>query len=148
MREQQPPLYITGICFPIPLPVCTLIAASNALMQRHTGTEADPLKVAHELVTFQAAAVADHFEVAHLQLTALKAVGREATAELVAASNRYGQSALHIAARKGSLRLIRLLLGASGGPSALRSTDCAGKTPMDVATKNCHLVAIQEFSRA
>ena len=34
----------------------------------------------------------------------------EARLELVCAANRYGQSALHIAARKGSLRMLRLLL--------------------------------------
>ena len=58
----------------------------------------------------------------------------------------YGQSALHIAARKGSVRMLRLLIGAGGG-TALRIADCAGETPMDVAVKHSHTAAMMEFSR-
>jgi ankyrin repeat protein len=48
----------------------------------------------------------------------LAAAGARA-AELARASNRYGQGALHLAARQGSLPLIRLLL-AAGASAAVR----------------------------
>jgi ankyrin repeat protein len=58
-----------------------------------------------------AAAVAQHTGIA-AQL--LAAAGARA-AELACASNRYGQGALHLAARQGCLPLIRLLLAAGAG---------------------------------
>ena len=117
------------------------------------------LRYADGWTPLMAAAVADHYEVACFQLGALGGGGGEgdgydggeeedeARLELVCAANRYGQSALHIAARKGSLRMLRLLLGA-GGFYALGAADCAGETPMDVAVKHAHMDAVAEFTRA
>lgn len=65
---------------------------------------------------------------------------------LLNASNRYGQSALHIAARKASPQLLRVLLGA-GGCDALAAADALGETPMDVARKHAHMHAVEEFRR-
>mmetsp|Transcript_43776 Transcript_43776/g.131214 ORF Transcript_43776/g.131214 Transcript_43776/m.131214 type:complete len:653 (-) Transcript_43776:115-2073(-) len=65
---------------------------------------------------------------------------------LLTACNRYGQSALHIAARKASPQLLRVLLGAGGG-DVLRSADALGETPMDVAKKYAHMHAVEEFRR-
>jgi hypothetical protein len=90
-----------------------------------------------------AAVVANHCEVVSLLLSDVDA---GVAGELMCAANRYGQSALHIAARKGSQVLLRLLLDA-GGFSALRIADCAGDTPMDVAVKHSHFTAMNEFSR-
>jgi hypothetical protein len=55
-----------------------------------------------------AAAVANRLEVARSLLAAAGAAA--AAAGVVGAANRYGQTVLHIAARKGSLGLLRLLL--------------------------------------
>ena len=51
-------------------------------------------------------------------LMLLAAAGRAAPL-LVAATNRYGQTAVHIAARRGSLPLLRALLDAGGDATAL-----------------------------
>jgi ankyrin repeat protein len=91
-----------------------------------------------------AAAVADHYSVAHWLL--LTAGTQEAAQELINAANRYGQIALHIAARKGSLEMLRLLLYV-GGASMLRRADALGETPVDVAVKHSHAAAVEEFGR-
>ncbi|GAX85356.1 hypothetical protein CEUSTIGMA_g12773.t1 [Chlamydomonas eustigma] len=90
-----------------------------------------------------AAVVANHCDVVSLLLSD---VDSAVAVELMCAANRYGQSVLHIAARKGSQVLLRLLLDA-GGFSALRIADCAGDTPMDVAVKHSHRAAVNEFLR-
>ena len=59
-----------------------------------------------------AAAVADRHGIAVRLLTAAGA----AVDKLVRHANRYGQTAVHIAARKGSLPLLRALLNI-GGPA-------------------------------
>ncbi len=106
------------------------------------------LRYADGWTPLMAAVVAEHFEVAQWLLSA--AAGVDAAAgealDLICAANRYGQSVLHIAARKGSPKLLRLLLEA-GGFSALGLLDCSGDTPMDVAVKHSHTVAMSEFAR-
>ncbi len=87
-----------------------------------------------------AAVVANHYEVAQLLL----AVRPQASRDLARAINRYGQSALHIASRKGSVQLLNLLLTAQGIAS-LSMPDSLGETPMDIAKKHSHLAAIAEF---
>lgn len=67
-------------------------------------------------------------------LKLLTAAGQEA-AELVQAANRYGQTTLHIAARKGSASLLRALVDA-GGAASLLTADCDGKTAAEVAKRN------------
>jgi ankyrin repeat protein len=89
-----------------------------------------------------AAAVANRLEVAKFLLAA---AGPAAGAALSAA-NRYGQTVLHIAARKGSQGLLRLLLEAGAG-RAVGERDASGDTPMDIAARNRHDVALAEFRR-
>ncbi|EFJ41984.1 ankyrin-repeat protein [Volvox carteri f. nagariensis] len=57
-----------------------------------------------------------------------------------------GHSVLHVAARKGSSQLLRLLLSA-GGVAVVGSRDGSGDTPVDVAKKNRHVAALAEFRR-
>lgn len=90
-----------------------------------------------------AAVLANRFNVAQWLLAA----GAEAAPALTKAANRYGQSALHIAARKGSVQMLSLLLSV-GGPSALKAADASGETPIDVALKHSHMAAVAEFRRA
>lgn len=91
-----------------------------------------------------AAAVANHYNVAQCLLLS---AGSEAALDLTTAANRYGQSALHIAARKGSPQLLQLLL-CVGGVAMLAMADSSGETPMDVAVKHSHAAAVAEFRRA
>lgn len=56
-----------------------------------------------------------------------------AVARLLAAENRYGQTVLHIAARKGCRELLQLLLVYGAGQVAGRVVDAAGDTPLDIA---------------
>ncbi|KAG1663279.1 hypothetical protein FOA52_006320 [Chlamydomonas sp. UWO 241] len=93
-----------------------------------------------------AAVVAGHTHVVRwLLASATQQAGGRGAACLLAASNRYGQSALHIAARKGSPQLLRLLLFA-GGHDALGAADALGLTPMDVAVKHSHQHAASLFA--
>ena len=64
----------------------------------------------------------------------LQAAGPEAEA-LVAAANRYGQTAVHIAARKGSAGLLRSLVTA-GGAASLATADCEGITAAEIARRH------------
>lgn len=91
-----------------------------------------------------AAAVADRHDVA---LCLLMAAGLPGARKLVNAVNRYGQSVMHIAARKGSQKLLQLLLS-FGGHASIGAADTSGDTPVDVAKKNRHEVALVEFMRA
>lgn len=65
----------------------------------------------------------------------LRAAGGGAQA-LVRAVNRYGQTAVHIAARKGSPLLLRSLVDAGGGAELCAIADCDGKTAAEVAARN------------
>lgn len=80
-----------------------------------------------------------------LSLVCCQAAGASGS-ELVVAPNKYGQSVVHIAARKGSSQLLRLLLSA-GGVEAVVRRDGSGDTPVDVAKKNRHTAALAEFRR-
>eukprot|EP00879_Flechtneria_rotunda_P020934 GHRR01022043.1.p1 GENE.GHRR01022043.1~~GHRR01022043.1.p1 ORF type:complete len:165 (-),score=71.69 GHRR01022043.1:649-1080(-) len=64
---------------------------------------------------------------------------------LLAAENRYGQTALHIAARKGCRELLRLLMLYGAGQVAGRAVDAAGDTPLDVARRHGHEMALREL---
>ena len=70
---------------------------------------------------------------------ALLAAARPAAraAALAAALNRYGQSALHVAARRGDAGTLRSLLAAGGGAAAA-AVDAAGDTAADVARRAGH----------
>lgn len=57
---------------------------------------------------------------------------------------RYGQTCLHLAARKASTRLLALLLSFSP-VSALEIRDCAGARAEDVARSSGHLAAQEQF---
>ncbi|KAL3150449.1 hypothetical protein ABBQ32_000280 [Trebouxia sp. C0010 RCD-2024] len=85
-----------------------------------------------------AAAVADRHSVA---VRLLSAAG-SAVGALVSHANRYGQTAVHIAARKGSLPLLTALL-AIGGPAIAAARDCIGISPADIASKNNHTAAVE-----
>jgi hypothetical protein len=65
----------------------------------------------------------------------LAAAGPEDAAALVTASNRYGQTCVHVAARKGTPALVQLLIEA-GGSASLSVADCDGRTAADVARRN------------
>eukprot|EP00798_Chlamydomonas_sp_ICE-L_P030503 gene30503-35523_t len=90
-----------------------------------------------------AACVADRYDVA---LLLLLAAGSHAAA-MVKHVNKYGQSVFHIAARKASQRLLQLLLSFSNS-AAVVVQDLSGETPIDVARKNRHQIAEQEFHQA
>ena len=64
----------------------------------------------------------------------LSAAGLGASS-LVSVSNRYGQTSVHVAARKGSLALVQMLVEA-GGSESLAVEDSDGRTPADVARRN------------
>ncbi|KAG2434306.1 hypothetical protein HYH02_012328 [Chlamydomonas schloesseri] len=102
----------------------------------------DPELYGDSWTPLHAAAVAGREDVAACLLQAAGAAG----SELVVAPNKYGQSVVHIAARKGSAQLLRLLLSA-GGVEAVVRRDGSGDTPVDVAKKNRHTAALAEFRR-
>lgn len=64
---------------------------------------------------------------------------------LLAAENRYGQTALHIAARKGCRELLRLLLLYGAVQVAGQVVDASGDTWTDVARRHGHDVALREL---
>lgn len=74
----------------------------------------------------------------------LSAAGTNA-AQLVASTNRFGQTAIHLAARSGSVLLLTLLLQASTR-DVITQRDSAGRTPMDVAKKHSHSMAVEVLS--
>jgi ankyrin repeat protein len=79
-----------------------------------------------------AASVSGRLGIAAILLTA---AGPADAAALVTASNRYGQTCVHVAARKGTPALVQLLIEA-GGSAALSVADCDGRTAADVARRN------------
>jgi len=80
-----------------------------------------------------AAAVADRIDISQ---RLLQQAGCAAPA-LIAATNRYGQSVLHIAARRGCLPLLKMLV-ATAPPQALEIRNAAGDTPATIATNLGH----------
>lgn len=90
-----------------------------------------------------AAAVGNRTDVA---LCLLHAAGPGAPA-LVAAANRYGQTAVHVAARRAGPELLRALLR-HGGAATVGRADACGATPVDVARSNANTVALREFAAA
>ncbi|GLI67010.1 hypothetical protein VaNZ11_011106 [Volvox africanus] len=103
----------------------------------------DPEMYGDAWTPLHAAAVANRADVAAFLL---QAAGSAGAGELVLTPNKYGQSVLHVAARKGSSQLLRLLLSA-GGVAVVGSRDGSGDTPVDVAKKNRHVAALAEFRR-
>jgi ankyrin repeat protein len=64
---------------------------------------------------------------------------------LLAAQNRYGQTVLHIAARKGCRELLQLLLLYGAGQVTGRAVDAAGDTPLDIARRHGHDMVVREL---
>lgn len=89
-----------------------------------------------------AAAVGNRLDVAQSLLQAAGA----AAGPLVSAVNKYGQSVVHIAARKAPAKLLRLLLH-FGGSAVVAKADTSGETPLDIARKNKHILALAEFRK-
>ncbi|GAB4816962.1 hypothetical protein N2152v2_004008 [Parachlorella kessleri] len=71
----------------------------------------------------------------------LEAAGPEMALGLVQATNRYGQTAVHIAARRGSFDLVQCLLEAGGGAAVAAIRDCNGMTAADVARRTGNMPA-------
>jgi ankyrin repeat protein len=71
--------------------------------------------------------------------------GAAGVERLLAAENRYGQTALHIAARKGCRELLQLLLCYGAVRVAGQVVDTAGDTWADVARRHGHGVALREL---
>mmetsp|Transcript_38469 Transcript_38469/g.108721 ORF Transcript_38469/g.108721 Transcript_38469/m.108721 type:complete len:748 (+) Transcript_38469:93-2336(+) len=80
-----------------------------------------------------AATVGDHFNVSMLLL---RAAGPLASS-LIGATNRYGQTAIHLAARRGSILLLRAMLQLGAGSSAA-VVDNTGATAADIAGYHGH----------
>ena len=80
-----------------------------------------------------ASTVADHADISQWLL---QKAGQSAPA-MVAATNRYGQSVLHIAARRGCIPLLELLI-AMAPPYALGIRNAAGDTPATIAANLGH----------
>jgi ankyrin repeat protein len=72
-------------------------------------------------------------------------VGAAGVERLLAAENRYGQTALHIAARKGCRELLQLLLCYGAVRVAGQVVDTAGDTWADVARRHGHGPALREL---
>jgi hypothetical protein len=68
-----------------------------------------------------------------------------AVSRLLAAENRYGQTVLHIAGRKGCREMLQLLLAHGAGKVAGRVVDAAGLTPLDVARRNGNEGAVRQL---
>lgn len=91
----------------------------------------DPHMYTDGWTPLMAAAVADHDKVANLLLqAAIMSGGLQA---FLNAANRYGQTALHIAARRGFKNFIALLISKGADPQV---RDCYGLTAFEVAKGN------------
>lgn len=88
------------------------------------------------------AVVAGHHNIARLLLHA----AGEQVAGLVAAQNKYKSTALHLAAYRGSLPTIRLLLQYQS-KGAVGSRDAQGLTPAQIARKHSHRAAEMLLTR-
>eukprot|EP00878_Enallax_costatus_P002552 GHUV01002734.1.p1 GENE.GHUV01002734.1~~GHUV01002734.1.p1 ORF type:complete len:842 (+),score=303.61 GHUV01002734.1:543-3068(+) len=77
--------------------------------------------------------------------TQASSVGAAAVQKFLAAENRYGQTALHIAARKGCRELLQLLLVYGAGRVAGQLVDAAGDTPLDIAHRHGHQLVLHEL---
>lgn len=97
----------------------------------------DPKLYGDQWTPLMAAAVGGRAEIA-AQLIA--AAGSDA-AVLVAAVNRYGQNALHIAARKGTEKFLKTLLEAGDALSLVLAADVEGHTAAEVAMRNNNPIA-------
>ena len=82
------------------------------------------------------AVVAGHHNIAAVLLQA----AGEHVAALVSAQNKYGSTALHLAAYRGSLPTIRLLLQHQS-KAAVVWRDAQGLTPAQIARKHSHRAA-------
>lgn len=89
-----------------------------------------------------ASAVGRHTSIAQQLLAAAGPLARP----LVLATNRYGQTGVHIAARRGSWELVQCLVEA-GGARVTRVADCNGRTAADIARRNSN-AAVLELLRA
>lgn len=95
----------------------------------------DPSLYGDGWTPLHAAAVSGRLAIAVQILDAAARHSPDATARLVRATNRYGQTSLHVAARKGTPALLQVLMRA-GDKRALALLDCDGKTAADVARRN------------
>jgi ankyrin repeat protein len=143
---------------------CALMAAGAELQTRNSAGEA-PLYIAalkgHERIVeellkefrerslrwtdatygddwnpLMAAAVADRHAIA---VRLLRSAG--CAKRLVTATNRYGQTAAHIAARRGGNMLLLALCNA-GGMDIAKIKDNSRKTPLDIARAHRHEAAV------
>ena len=133
------------------------VAAVGALLQ-HCEREGVPWDDGHQYedgwTPLMAAAVGGREDVLELLLEYAQ---REATAAssgrdcgspaggFINAPNRYGQTAVHIAARRGSPALLRALLDAGG---CARAQDMYGATPLSVAASQGHHGAVRMLEEA
>mmetsp|Transcript_17593 Transcript_17593/g.44655 ORF Transcript_17593/g.44655 Transcript_17593/m.44655 type:complete len:696 (-) Transcript_17593:24-2111(-) len=80
-----------------------------------------------------AATVGNHLPIV---LELIRAAG-PLSMHMISATNRYGQTALHLAARRGSLPFLQLMLEA-GGVMFASAPDCSGHRAADVAGQHGH----------
>jgi len=95
-----------------------------------------------------AAIIGNHLKVA-VQLLEAASEGRNKNENLkllVYSKNRYGQTCLHIAARKSSFEAVDTLLRA-GGPALLLRVDADGRTAIDVAKQNSNYAALRALQQ-
>lgn len=71
----------------------------------------------------------------------LSTAGAAQAAGMVRATNRYGQTAVHIAARRGSWDLLQCLIEAGGGAAVAKLVDCNGSTAADIARRSGNAAA-------
>lgn len=129
------PLYIAALRGHLPVVVHLLRHCEvNRIPWQDTGLYGDRWN------PLMAAAVADRYDVACCLLDA----GGAAAACLVNAQNRYGQTAVHIAARKGSAAMLKLLMQ-RGGAALISAADTSGETPVHIALRHKHAVAVALF---
>lgn len=84
-----------------------------------------------------AAVVGSHLEVARY----LVQVAGDQAGDMICAVNRYGQTAVHIAARRGCQALLELLL-TRGGDQCRGMADLQGDCPLHIAQKNNNQAAL------
>ena len=115
------------------------------LLLEALATDGGPAWVAPNLygdgwTPLMAAALAGRADIAACLLNAAAASSsatRPAAASLARAANRYGQTAAHIAARRGCGACLDVILGA-GGPALAATVDAAGEAPASTAARHGH----------